>query len=195
MENPTPPIRNFIERMNMTLPENVWTDFLSIWEVLEAKRKTILSHPGEIEKHLYFVTEGVQRVYYFDEQQREATLVLTYPFSFAGVLDSFLMQSPSRYYFETLSSSQLLKTNHKKFMEVVERHPELDSLIKTMTYQVISGLLERMAELQCFSSEEKFRILLKRSPQVLQLVPHKYLANYLGIDATNFSKLINSVKI
>jgi hypothetical protein len=26
-------------------------------------------------------------------------------------------------------------------------------------------------------------------------VPHKYIASYLGIDATNFSKLYNRVKI
>jgi hypothetical protein len=36
---------------------------------------------------------------------------------------------------------------------------------------------------------------LQRSPHILQLVPHKYLANYLGIDATNFSKLLNRVRI
>jgi hypothetical protein len=59
----------------------------------------------------------------------------------------------------------------------------------------LAGVLERLVELQCFSSEEKFRQLLRRSPHILQLVPHKYLANYLGIEATNFSKLLNRVKI
>ena len=59
----------------------------------------------------------------------------------------------------------------------------------------MAGVLERLVELQCFSAEEKFRKLLRRSPHLLQLVPHKYLANYLGMDATNFSKLINKVKI
>jgi hypothetical protein len=36
---------------------------------------------------------------------------------------------------------------------------------------------------------------LQRSPHILNLVPHKYLASYLGMDATNFSKLLGSVKI
>lgn len=59
----------------------------------------------------------------------------------------------------------------------------------------LSGVLERIMELQCFTSEQKFKQLLTRSPHILQLVPHKYLANYIGIDATNFSKLINKTKI
>lgn len=59
----------------------------------------------------------------------------------------------------------------------------------------LAGELERLAELQCFSSEEKFKKLLTRSPHILNIVPLKYLANYLGIDPTNFSKLINRVII
>jgi hypothetical protein len=74
-------------------------------------------------------------------------------------------------------------------------HPNINTMIRKGITAALSGLLERIVELQCFSSEEKFRKLMQRSPHILQLVPHKYLANYLGIDPTNFSKLINSVKI
>jgi hypothetical protein len=59
----------------------------------------------------------------------------------------------------------------------------------------ISGLLERLKDLQTGSSEEKFRKMLQRSPHILGLVPQKYLASYLGMDATNFSKLVNAVRI
>jgi hypothetical protein len=55
--------------------------------------------------------------------------------------------------------------------------------------------LARQAELQCFSAEEKFKTLLKRSPHLLQLIPHKYLASYVGIDPTTFSKLMGSVRL
>jgi hypothetical protein len=64
-----------------------------------------------------------------------------------------------------------------------------------LTSIALKGVLERQIELQCFSAEEKFKNLLKRSPHVLQLIPHKYLASYLGIDATTFSKLLGSVRI
>jgi len=56
-------------------------------------------------------------------------------------------------------------------------------------------VLERQVELLSFSAEEKFKTLLKRSPHVLQLIPHKYLASYLGIDASTFSKLLATVRI
>lgn len=188
-------IKITLSQLGFQLSENVWLDFASIWETSDVKRKTILTCPGEIENNLYFICDGVQRIYYFDEDEREATLILSYPYSFSGVVDSFLLQIPSKYYFETLSSSVVLKTTYEKFQSKILEYPELDSIFKKISIYALSGLLERMAELQCYSSEEKFKKLLKRSPQVLKLIPHKYLANYLGIDATNFSKLVNTIKI
>ena len=188
------PLKNLIDSIHPLRDED-WNLFASGWEPIEAKRKEILTQAGEIEKYLYFTTEGVQRIFYFDELQREATLVFIYPPSFGGVLDSLLLQQPSRYTFEALTPSSFIRITAAGLQKLMDSRPAIASLIQKGTTQALSGLLERMAQLQCFSSEEKFKTLLQRSPHILQLVPHKYLANYIGIDPTNFSKLINSVKI
>ncbi len=172
-----------------------WDDFSSLWKPFSAKRKEILTASGEHEKYLYFVAEGVQRVYYFDDQGREATLVFTYAPSFGGVLDALMLQQPSRYYYEALTPSVFLRAPNKELQLLIKDTPAIALMINKGLSYALAGVLERQVELQCFSSEEKFRKLLSRSPHILQLVPHKYLANYLGIDATNFSKLINKIKI
>ncbi len=177
------------------LSDSDWTSFAPIWSRIEFKRKEIVTSAGETEKYLYFVIEGVQRVYYFDEQQREAILVFMYPPSFGGVIDSLLLQKPSRYFFETLTPSKFLRASSSDLFDQMEKSKDIQKLVQKGTTQTLSGLLERMVELQCFSSEEKFKTLLKRSPHILNLVPHKYIANYIGIDATNFSKLVNQVRI
>ena len=187
-------LKSFIDAIQ-PLSDEAWFDFIQIWESKSYGRKEVITTAGKREDALYFVMEGVQRIYYFDDQDREATLALSYPHSFSGVVDSFLLRQPSKYYFETLSASMLLKTSHAALTEVSEKHDEIAQLIQVITNHAFAGVLERMVELQCFSSTEKFKKLLQRSPQVLQLVPHKYLANYLGINPTNFSKLLNSVKI
>jgi CRP-like cAMP-binding protein len=111
------------------------------------------------------------------------------------VIDSMLLQQPSHYYYETLTPSSFLRAPFSEIQRLMQVYPSITALIQKGTTHALSGVLERLAELQCFSSEEKFRSLLQRSPHILQLVPHKYLANYLGIDATNFSKYINRIKI
>jgi CRP-like cAMP-binding protein len=177
------------------LPSDAWTDLATIWQPFSAKRKGFVTLAGETEHFLYFVVKGVQRVHYVDEQGREATLVFSYAPSFGGVIDSFILQQPARYYYETLTPSSFLRTSFPDLQAVTQRHPAVEAMIRLGITQALSGVLERLVELQCYSSADKFKKLLQRSPHILQVVPHKYLANYIGVNPTNFSKFINGIKL
>ncbi len=187
-------LKDFVYALH-PLSDDEWIDFAAIWNEGEAKRKTILTAKGETEKNLYFIIEGVQRAYYLTDDDKEATIVFTYPFSFSGVADSFLTQTPSKYFSETLTQSAFLKTSHSQVATLLNRYPNFERFISRATAFALKGALERQVELQTFSAEQKFTTLLRRSPHVLRLIPHKYLASYLGIDAATFSKLLSTVRL
>ena len=187
-------LKNFTTAIH-PLTDAVWQEYEIIWQPFSAKRKTLLTATGETERYLYFVLEGIQRCWYVNEQGKEATIVFMYPPSFSGVADSFLLQKPSRFYFETLTASSFLRTTWQQLNALMQKHHEMETLIRKGTSYTLSGVLERQVELQCFSAEERFRSLLTRSPHVLRMIPHKYLASYLGIDATTFSKLLGTVRL
>lgn len=177
------------------LPEEELNALIQGWKPLTVKRKTLLTAAGETEKYLYFVLEGVQRAFYLTNDNREATIVFTYAPSFSGVADSFLTQTPSEYFMETLTASSFLKISYEEIQRLTKAYPAIQEMILSLTGFILKGVLFRQVELQCFTNEEKFRALLKRSPHILNLVPHKYIASYLGMDATNFSKLLGSIRI
>jgi len=191
---PLEQLRNFISAVR-ELSDAEWEIFGGIWQPFECKRKTVLTAAGETERHLYFVLEGLQRAFYVGDDQKEATIVFTYPFSFSGVADSFLTQTDSKFFFETLTASKFLRTTYKQLDQLMNAHASIQQMVLKLTAFALKGVLERQIEIQCFSAEEKFKSLLKRSPHVLQIIPHKYLASYLGIDPATFSKLLGSVRI
>jgi CRP-like cAMP-binding protein len=178
-----------------SLSDEDFEAFFELFKPFSAKRKEILTYSGTVEKNLYFVIDGLQRMYYSDENGREATILFSYSGNFGGVLDSMMSQRASKFYYETLSPSIFLRASFLQIEHLIQTRLAIEILLRKGLIGAFSGVLERLIELQCFSSEEKFRQLLKRSPHILQIVPHKYLANYIGIDASNFSKLINSVQI
>lgn len=176
------------------IDREAWEAFSEIWLPVAYKRKSVITAAGEVEKYLYWVKEGVQRGFHLHDT-KEATIVFTYPYSFSGIIDSFLLQQPSKYYLETLTNSSFLRASWQQVEVCRKAYPAIAELFYRSLCFTTSGILERQIELMVYSAEEKFRTLLKRSPHILQIVPHKYLASYLGIDATTFSKLLGTVKI
>lgn len=177
------------------LTDAAWHDYASIWHPFSCDRKTILTRAGDGERWLYFVVSGAQHIFYSDENERQATLLFTYAPSFGGVLDAFLLREPARYHYETITASTFLRASYESLHHLMQQHPCIATMVHIGVTRSMSGLLQRMAELQCFTSEEKFRQLLQRSPHLLGLVPHKYLAAYIGMDPTNFSKMLNRIRI
>ena len=168
---------------------------LAVWQPYSCKRKTLLTKAGETERYLYFVLEGVQRAFYSGDDGHEATIVFTYSPSFSGIADSFLTQTPSQFFLETLTTSRFLRTSHKQLEDLMHSHADILQMVLRLTSFALRGVLERQIELQCFSAEQRFRTLFKRSPHILNLIPHKYLASYLGLDPTTFSKLLGSARL
>lgn len=185
--------RSFTDQVKI-FSDDDWHRLASQFALYEGGRKVNITQAGEAERYLYFVVGGVQRVFYFDDQNREATLVFTYAPSFGGVIDSMVLGGLSKYSYETLTPSLFLRAPYRQIEMLRKEMPALDEMMQMGVMSALSGILERLAEIQCFSSEEKFRSLMGRSPHLLNLVPHKYLANYLGIDPTNFSKLVNRIR-
>lgn len=191
---PATPLAQLQQLVNAVypLPEADWQLLSAIWQPFEARRKQLVTAEGDTERYLYFVAVGIQRIYYFDDQGREATLVFTYAPSFGGVLDSLMLQKPSKYFYETLTASSFLRAPFALLNKLMMERPAIEYMVRQGITVSLSGLLERLAELQCYSAEERFNKLQQRSPHIFTLIPHKYIASYLGMDATNFSKLVNS---
>jgi CRP-like cAMP-binding protein len=171
-----------------------WQALSGAWTGLRVGRKQLLTRIGQTESYLYLVLDGVQRAYCTHEG-REFTLVFTYAPSFSGVLDSLLLQQASRYHLETLTTSRLLRIHQRELFALMEAHRPIETWVRLALSQVLAGALQRQVELMSLSAGEKFSALLRRSPHLLQLVPHKYLASYIGLDATTFSKLMGSVRL
>ena len=176
------------------LDEDLLQHYLSHWSSFTCPRKTVITAPGEIERYLYFVQEGVQKLYYLDDVKPHI-LAFSYPPSFSGVIESFFTQTPSRYFLETITDTQCLRIAMQDHQRLMQEHRDIERLFRKLTERFLLGMMQRHHELMAFDMETRFRTFVARSPHLLGMVPQKDLASYLRMDSTNFSKLINSVRI
>ncbi|MGB0347801.1 MAG: Crp/Fnr family transcriptional regulator [Balneolaceae bacterium] len=177
-----------------TVTEHVMEEYLSHWSEYQLPKKTIMTAPGETERYWYFVVEGIQKSYYLHDDKQHV-IAFTYAPSLTGIPESVITQTPSKYYLETITDSLFLRIPYSKHLEMMEKHREIETLFRKATEVFLIGMLERYYQLMAYDIESRFKAFMKRSPHLLDMVAQKDLASYLRIDATNFSKLMNSVRL
>lgn len=158
------------------------------------KKGELITREGQIQRELLLVEEGIQ-MSYFSNEGKMHIIAFTYPPSLSGIPDSFFFQKPAQYHLEALTDSTFLAIDYQVLNQLFDEYPSLERLFRKMTEAVLSGFIGRYYELHAFTIEQRFQHFAKRSPHLFQLIPHKYIANYLNINPTNFSKLYNSIKI
>lgn len=163
------------------------------FEVLESKLQTFnckkgedIITPGQIQRHLYFVRSGVQ-MWHFEKDAKTHVIAFTYPPNLCALPESFSQQKPSRYYYTAVTDSEIQYLTFDDLQKLYKEFNTIETLFRKINEKLLAGMLNLHLE--------RFTTFCKRSPYLLQQVPHKYIASYLGIDATNFSKLYNKVKI
>jgi len=186
-------LKNFLLAIHAISP-SILEAYTSCWKAYEVPRKTIMTGPGELEKYLYFVLEGVQKSYFLGEKKQHI-IAFAYAPSFSGIPEAFFTQTPSRYFLETITASKFLRIPYSKHIELLKKHREIETLFRKVTEQFLVGVIQRQHELMAMNMESRYRAFVTRSAHLFQIIPHKDIAAYLNINPTNFSKLMNQFPI
>lgn len=186
-------LKDFLSRIH-TVPDPILDEYASHWSPYSLPKKTIMTAPGDTEQYFYYVLSGIQKSYYLTDDKIHV-IAFIYPPSFSAIPESVITGKPSKYYLETITDSTFLRIPISKHQELIDEHRDIETMSRKYTEAILVGLLERYYELMAFDIETRFKSFVQRSPHLLSMVSQKDLASYLRIDPTNFSKLINRVRI
>mgnify|MGYP000663398798 CR=1 FL=1 len=60
-------------------------------------------------------------------------MFFAYAPSFSGIVESFLTQTPSKYYLEAITDSTFLRIPYAKHTQLIKAHRELETLFRKIT--------------------------------------------------------------
>lgn len=186
-------IKQFLNAIH-PVEDEILNEYLNHWKEITLPKKTLMTAAGDVERYFYFVIEGVQKSYYVHEGKPHI-IAFTYPPSFTGVPDSFFTQTPSPCFLETITESKFVRVAFKEHHAMLEKHRPIETLFRKAFEGIFKGIMTRYYQLMSLNAEERFKAFVERSPHLLQIVAQKDIASYLKIDVSNFSKLMNKVRI
>lgn len=177
---------------NLNISTDVRTTLESQIQVLQVKSNTVLLAPGKVCSQVYFVVSGGFVCRYFNENleiPKTINFYLDDLHPFMACVDSYFTQQPGDCELRAIKDSVVLAMSKKHLDALLVAEPSLDQFYNSLVIQALVEENELKLKIISHTAEQLYQYLLDELPAVIQKVPSKYIAEFMGISAEWLSKL------
>jgi CRP-like cAMP-binding protein len=153
------------------------------------KRNEVLLEANGVCRHMYFVNKGCLRVYLMDDKGAESTRFLIPEGRFGTAFPSFILQEPSQAYIQSIGPSEILYLTYQDFRSLPDILPAWEKLYRMSLEKDYIESIKRIESLITMSAKDRYALLMENNPGLIQRLPSKIIADYLGISQETLSRL------
>ncbi len=180
--------QNFEQAIQQKISDEEWTIFSSKLSYEEFPKKHVVLRTGQVEDYLSFVATGIVR-YYIPKLENDVTFTFVFDHSFISGYDSFLTRKPSTYHIETLTKTTLWRLKYTD-LQSIYNDTKIGNLIgRQASEELFLKKSKRELSLLNETAEERYRNLFTEQPRLIQQVPLKYIASYIGVTPQALSRI------
>ncbi len=156
--------------------------------MVSIKKNKDLQPIGHACKTIYFINKGVARIYYFKDGI-DITEGFFFENSIIARVESLFTGKPSRKAIQVLEDAEIVAIDANALFKLYNSFPEIERLFRKIFEAAYVDTVNRIEGIQFHTAEERYKALLNEAPNVLQRVPLKYVASYLGITQVSLSRI------
>ena len=152
-------------------------------------RKEFLLNEGEICRYSVFVTSGCLRGYTLDKNGVEHVLSFAPPGWWIADMYSLISQKPGILNIEALEDTEIIllsKINQEKLYAEV---PKFERFFRILIENSLVANQQRIVDNMSLTAEERYSIFCKRYPTLIDHLPQKQIASYIGVTPEFFSRM------
>lgn len=183
-----------VEKLRKILNEKVsisdsdWQFISSKLHIKEYKKKDILITTNTIENKIYFILEGVFRLF-IELPEKDVTIDFGFPSKFLSSYSSFLTQTPSVASIQSLTRSKVICISRADLHEIYKHTNAGESIGRVFAEDFFLYKSKRELSFMKDSPTNRYLNLVKEQQQLIQEIPQKYLASYIGITPQALSRI------
>lgn len=180
-------LENIARHVSLTSEEEAF--FVSQTETKHYPVKTILLSPGEIANCTYFVKSGILRSFNINDNIIEHVLHFACEGWWMGDMYSYISRKPGNLFIEVLESAELVIITRQSQEILYEKIPKLERFFRILAENSLVTHQERLMDNLSLTAEDRFEKFCKKYPTLIQQVPQKHIASYIGVTPEFFSKM------
>ncbi len=178
--------KHFEKTIKMT--DREWQIFSSKLSKQEFPKKNILLNTGQIENNLSFIETGVIRLY-IEKLENDLTFAFAFAGDFVSGYDSFLTRIESSYRIQTLTNSTLWQLSYVDLQEIYTETGIGNKIGRKASEDLFLKKSKREISLLNENAEQRYRNLFIHQPRLIEQIPLKYIASYIGVTPQALSRI------
>jgi CRP-like cAMP-binding protein len=173
--------------------ENEIEKIVTSFEYAKFKPKEYLATIGTTSNKIYFIINGLARVYYL-KNGKEVTTYLSSDNGFIASYSSFINQTHSFENIQCIEECEILSISYTKMQKLYAEIPNWERVGRILAEQNYLCMADRLLKLQMIPAKEKYLTFLQTShPKIIQRTPLIYIASYLGITPESLSRIRQNI--
>lgn len=153
------------------------------------KKGEIIQQNKKINRQCYFVFQGLVMAYYVKDNGEEITSWFMRIRDIVISVKSFFTQQPSREVIVALEDTICISLSYELLQKIYGAFTEFNVVGRVLTESYYIQMEERVYSLRMDDATQRYEKLLADHPDILQRVPLKYIASYLGITPQSLSRI------
>lgn len=143
-------------------------------------KNEVILKAGHTSRQIYFVEKGLVRAFYM-KKDLEISSWFMKEGDFVISVSSFFKQIASNESIQALEDSILYSLSYSELQNVYRNFPEFNFIGRVITEKYYALSEDRTAALKMMRANERYDYLMENHGELLQRVPLKYIASYLGV--------------
>lgn len=183
--------KNFLNTIfsntNLTIQEKekVITSFSQI----TFKKNDFLFKKGRTLNHYYFLEKGFVRSFTHDYDGNEVTTKFYSESDIVLDWTSFMLRTPTQENFQASTDCVCWNITYKDFQELFNSIKGFRESGRTRFAKSYLELKTNRLSIISHTAKERYLMLLKKHPEIINNAPLKHIASYLGITDTSLSRI------
>lgn len=149
---------------------------------------------GKTVKQIGFLTDGVLRVYYYNNKGEEITryfidenhLILS-----GNTINEVYIPSE---YISAITDCKMIVFSKQDWKEISETIIGWDNILQKIVSKYHSEKMARRSELIAQDATERYLDFIQKFPALVNRVPLSYIASYLGITQSSLSRIRKNIR-
>ncbi|MVM30560.1 cyclic nucleotide-binding domain-containing protein [Spirosoma sp. HMF4905] len=169
-----------------------WLRFSTIVESVAYQKNDCLIQAGQAEKYIYYIDEGMVRLF-LTNNGRDISLDFIFSNDFVSAYSSFLTGQPTAFTVQALSDVQALRFSRTKLLALYDQSHKAERIGRLIAEQAFLRKTSREVQFLTNNAKQRYVQLLEQNPVLVQTIPVRHLASYLGIAPESLSRIRREV--